>query len=101
MISRRLIRIKAMQTYYSFLQDSDSQNLNSLQRELEYNIKQSYSLFIQLHCLLINIADYATERIEIAKNKHIKSEADLNPNTKFINNIIINNLHKADQVENS
>ena len=36
MISRRLIRIKAMQTYYSFLQDSDSQNLNSLQRELEY-----------------------------------------------------------------
>lgn len=99
MISRRLIRIKAMQTYYSFLQDSDSQNLNSLQRELEYNIKQSYSLFIQLHCLLINIADYATERIEIAKNKHIKSEADLNPNTKFINNIIINNLHKADQVE--
>ena len=98
MISRRLVRIKAMQTYYTFLQDSNSQNLDSLQRELEHSIEQSYSLFIHLHCQLINITDYAAERIEISKNKHFKSEADLNPNTKFIDNIIVNNLHTAVQI---
>lgn len=99
MISRRLVRIKAMQTYYAYLQDSDNQNLDSLQRELEFNIEQSYYLFIQLHCLLANIFDFANERIEIAKNKHIKTVEDINPNTKFVDNIIIANLYKAKQIE--
>ncbi|MDD3687927.1 MAG: transcription antitermination factor NusB [Bacteroidales bacterium] len=94
MISRRLVRIKAMQTYYAFLQDGGEQNISTLTKELEHNINQSYRLFIHLHCLLSAVFDFATERIEIGRNKHIKTDADINPNTKFTDNRIIANLHK-------
>lgn len=89
MISRRLVRIKAMQTYYAFLQDDEAQNLDMVQKEMERNINKSYELFIHLHCLLIAIFDYASEKLEIGKNKHIKTDSDINPNTKFCNNRII------------
>lgn len=94
MISRRLVRIKAMQTYYAFLQDGGEQNISTLTKELEHNINQSYRLFIHLHCLLSAVFDFANERIEIGRNKHIKTDADINPNTKFTDNRIIANLHK-------
>jgi transcription antitermination protein NusB len=94
MISRRLVRIKAMQTYYAFLQDGGEQNISTLTKELEHNINQSYRLFIHLHCLLSAVFDYATERIEIGRNKHIKTAEDINPNTRFTENRIIANLHK-------
>jgi N utilization substance protein B len=44
--------------------------------------------------LLSAVFDFATERIEIGRNKHIKSDEDINPNTKFTENRIIANLHK-------
>lgn len=94
MISRRLVRIKAMQTYYAFLQDSGEQNISSLRKELEHNINQSYRLFIHLHCLLSAVFDFATEKIEISRNKHIKSDEDSNPNTKFIDNRLNANFHQ-------
>lgn len=89
MISRRLVRIKAMQTYYAFLQDGGEQNISNIQKELQWNIEQSYQLFIHLHCLLLAIFDFAGDRMEIAKNKHIKTDHDSNPNLKFLNNTII------------
>jgi len=89
MISRRLVRIKAMQTYYAFLQDGDEQNITTIRKELDRNIDQSYQLFIHLHCLLISVFDFAGARIEIKRNKQILTHDDINPNTKFINNRII------------
>lgn len=98
MISRRLVRIKAMQTYYAFLQDSGEQNVSSLQKELKHNINQSYRLFIHLHCLLSAVFDFASEKIELSRNKHIQSAEDSNPNTKFIDNRINANLHQDLQI---
>jgi len=78
-----------MQTYYAFLQDDEEQNIDKVLEEMERNINKSYELFIHIHCLLIAIVDYAEEKIEIAKNKLIKTDKDVNPNTKFCNNRII------------
>ena len=89
MISRRLVRIKTMQTYYAFLQDSGETSSDKIWKELQHNINESYDLYIHLHCLIIAIADFAEDRIEINRNKHITTEKDLNPNTKFIDNKII------------
>ncbi len=89
MISRRLVRIKAMQTYYSFLQDSGEVSTGKIWRELQHNINQSFELYIHMHCLIIAIADFAENRMEISKNKHIPTETELNPNLKFINNKVI------------
>ncbi len=89
MISRRLVRIKAMQTYYAFLQDGNDRNISSVQKDLEWNINQSYQLFIHLHCLLVKVFDFAGAKIEIGRNKHIPTLEEINPNTKFIKNRII------------
>ena len=44
-------------------------------------------------CLLIvDIADYANSRIEIARQKMIPTREDLNPNTKFVDNLIIQQI---------
>ncbi len=105
MISRRLVRIKAMQTYYAFLQDDEEQNIDNLVKEMERNINHSYQLFIHLHCLLIAIFDFAADKLELAKNKHVKTDDDINPNTKFCNNRIIsaflNDVHIKNAMSNS
>ncbi len=46
----------------------------------------------------MQIADYASSRIEIALQKRIPSREDLNPNFKFINNQIIKNLRENEQL---
>jgi N utilization substance protein B len=89
MISRRLVRIKAMQTYYAFLQDGGELSITQIWNELERSINKSYELYINLHCLLISIFDFAEDRIEISKRKLVPSYEDLNPNTKFIDNRVI------------
>ena len=89
MISRRLVRIKAMQTYYAFLQDSGDVSAERIWQELKFNIEKSHELYIYLHCLLLAVCDFAEDRIELNRKKHLPSSEDLNPNTKFINNRIL------------
>lgn len=99
MISRRLVRIKAMQTYYAFLQDGSETSISNIWNELERSINKSYELYINLHCLFISIFDYAEERIEISRKKLIPTYEDLNPNTKFIDNRIINSFRNEPTIK--
>ncbi len=98
MISRRLVRIKAMQTYYAFLQSEEEWSSEKIQKNLEINIENSYDLYIYIHCLMIAISDHAKKRIEISKNKHIPTFDDLNPNTRFINNSIIKSFRENEKI---
>lgn len=86
MISRRLVRIKAMQTYYAFLQDSGEVSAEKIWNNLRFNIEKSHELYVYLHCLLLAVCDFAVTRIENNKKKQIATHSDLNPNTKFIDN---------------
>lgn len=99
MISRRLIRIKTMQTYYAFSQSPSEIDINGIQKELERSLNESYHLFLSLHCLLVSIFDFARDRMEIALNKHLATYEDLNPNKKFIDNQIISSIIKNRQIE--
>ncbi|MDD2634415.1 MAG: transcription antitermination factor NusB [Bacteroidales bacterium] len=90
MVSRRLVRIKAMQTYYAFLQDSGDVSAERIWQQLKFNIEQSHELYVYLHCLLLAVCDFAEERIELNRKKQLASTDDLNPNLKFINNRVLN-----------
>lgn len=78
-----------MQTYYSFLQGNENLPVSKVWNELERSINKSYELYIYLHCLLIAVFDFAAERVEINRKKLIPTHENLNPNTKFIDNKII------------
>ena len=89
MISRRLVRIKAVQTYYAFVQGNYDGSLEKVWEALEMSINKSYELFIETFCLIVAIADHAEYKIEFNRNKLLPTEEDLNPNRKFVDNKII------------
>ncbi|MCG8701379.1 MAG: transcription antitermination factor NusB, partial [Bacteroidales bacterium] len=92
MISRRILRIKTMQALYSYYNRGDDASINKIEKELTFSIQKSYDLYHYLMILIVDISLYAEKRIEIAKNKRLATTEDLNPNTKFIDNRIIEQI---------
>ncbi len=62
------------------------------EKDLFFSIQKSYDLYHYLLLLVVNIADYAGSRIDIARQKKIPTREDLNPNTKFIDNLVIQQI---------
>jgi transcription antitermination protein NusB len=91
MISRRLLRIKALITLYAFNRRED-EDLAKAETELMFSIGKAYDLYHYLMLLIIEMADIATEKIEQARRKNMPSPEDLNPNCKFIDNALIAQL---------
>jgi N utilization substance protein B len=91
MISRRILRIKILQLLYAYFQGADT-TINKYEKELFFSIQKTYDLYHYLLLLIIDIADYAGNRIEIARQKRVPTREDLNPNTKFVENKIIRQL---------
>jgi transcription antitermination factor NusB len=98
MISRRLISIKIVQVLYAYFTD-DNSSIEKSDKELTQSIKKAYDLYHYLILLIVNVADYANERIEIARNKNLPTHEDLNPNTRFVNNKVIAQLRNNTQFE--
>ncbi len=88
MISRRVLRIKVMQALYSFFQN-DNERVDLAEKKLLKNIYAIYDLYIYQLSLLIEVVEFARETIEIQRNKYIPTEAESNPNTRFVDNSII------------
>jgi N utilization substance protein B len=99
MISRRLIRIKIVQVLYAFCTDENS-TLEKSEKELQQSIKKAYDLYHYFILLIINVADYAADRIDQKKNKILPTDEDLNPNIRFINNSLITKLKNCDSLFN-
>lgn len=97
MISRRLIRTKVLQILYAYYTSTDK-SLNNAEKELFFCIRKSYDLYHYLMALVVELADYAEQRIEIRKNKHQPTHEDLHPNTKFISNQVIMQLRENRQL---
>ncbi len=97
MISRRILRIKILQLLYAYYQGADN-TMNKFEKELFYSIQKTYDLYHYLLLLIIDIADYANSRIEIARLKKIPTREDLNPNTKFVENQVIQLLRTNKQL---
>lgn len=57
-------------------------------------IEKIYHLYIYQLNFIVALKELAEHQIEIAKNKYLKSNDDLNPNEKFINNVIIKQIEK-------
>ncbi len=94
MISRRLLRIKVLHILYSYINSSED-SIKKYEKDLDFSIEKSYDLYHLFFILLIDVKEYALNRIELAKNKHVPSKKDLNPNLRFIENKAIS------QIENS
>jgi len=91
MISRRQLRIKALQSLYAYYKTGREDMIRS-EKELHFNIEKAYELYHYLLLLMIDVVLYAESRIDLARNKRIPTEQDLNPNMRFIENKLIEQL---------
>ncbi len=97
MISRRILRIKVMQALYAYFKHNGESSLKKSEQELLFSIEKAYDLYFYFFLLVLDIADYASSRIELAKTKKIPLQEDLHPNTKFVDNKVIAQLRSNTQ----
>ncbi|HKK41175.1 MAG TPA: transcription antitermination factor NusB, partial [Bacteroidales bacterium] len=93
MISRRLLRIKALLALYAFNRRNDN-DLKQAEAELMFSINKTYELYHYLILLVIELADIALEKIDQALQKYIPSQDDLNPKRRFVDNQVVAQLRK-------
>lgn len=98
MISRRILRIKVMQSLYAYYKNSGTASINDIEKELFFSINKAYDLYHYLLILLIDIANLAEKRLDVARNKKLPSAEDLNPNRKFVDNKVIAALRVNNQL---
>jgi N utilization substance protein B len=91
MISRRIIRTKVLQILYAHT-SSPEKTITQSESELHFSIRKTYDLYHLLFAILVEMSDFANERIESRKNKNLPTEDDLNPNLRFVNNRLISRL---------
>ena len=99
MISRRLLRIKALMALYAFNRREDENPIQA-ETELMFSIGKSYDLYHFLLLLVLEVADIASEKIDQALQKRIPSHEDLNPRKRFIDNQLICQLRKNLEFKN-
>jgi len=93
MISRRLLRVKALQILYAYKTTQPNDLINA-EKELLFSIKKSYELYHLMLLLLVDLSDYARERIEIARSKYFPTEEEANPNRRFIENRVVEQIRR-------
>ena len=97
MISRRLLRIKALKALYAHLK-SESDSLMAAENTLVASIDKTYDLYFQMLSLIVEVARYADERQQAAMQKKLPTYEDLNPNRKFVENSVVHLIAESDSV---
>lgn len=88
MLTRRHIRVKVMQSLYALLQ-SKTEDLDNQQKFLFSSIESMENLYLLQLSLLVEIQKLAKEQISLSQKKYLATETDKNPNTKFVNNKVL------------
>lgn len=88
MLSRRHLRVKALQAIYAHLQSGNTK-LDQGEKQLLLSINKLFELFIWQLSFLIELTRFADNRIEENKKKHFPTAEDLSPNLRFVQNRVL------------
>lgn len=91
MLNRRHIRIKVLQALYAAIQ-SEETDVYIGKKKLMEKFDKIYDLAIYQISFFEEIRNFAENRLEEAKKKNYPTQEELNPNTRFINNRLLNQI---------
>lgn len=91
MLSRRILRIKILQSLYAYYKAGE-ESLTNAEKQLFFSIRKTYDLYHYLFLLIVEIVRFLESRIELARNKQIPTFDDLHPNTRFIDNRLVKQI---------
>ncbi len=97
MLSRRLLRIKVIKALFAHIK-AGADNMMASEKNLMASVDKAYDLYFQIITLPVEVARYAEQRQELAKQKKLPTFEDLNPNTKFVDNAVIRIIANSDAV---
>ena len=85
MLNRRILRIKAFKTLYSFA-ENPSMDLKEVRKQLEVSCEATRDLYLLMMALIPALTSEALSRIESARNKFNPTDKERFPNMKFASN---------------
>lgn len=91
MLNRRHLRVKVLQSLYAFFQ-SGNNDLGAGEKELLFGIEKIYDLYLHQFLLLAELYRQEVRIIEDNRNKHLPSQEDLYPNTRFVDNPVLKTI---------
>jgi len=98
MINRRHIRVKVMQSVYAILQSHNDDILRE-EKFLKHSILKMFDLYVLNLQLIVEVQKLAAKKMALSKKKILATTLDLKPNTKFIDNKVIDTISQSVSVE--
>lgn len=95
MVSRRFLRIKALKALYAHI-SSGSDSIIPAQKKMLFSVSKSYELYHLMLQLIVEVADYANEVMEINRTKLLATEEELNPNRRFVDNSMVEKIRNCE-----
>ncbi|KQR93820.1 antitermination protein NusB [Chryseobacterium sp. Leaf180] len=92
MLGRRQIREKVVESVYAYYQNPIK--IDVLEKNMFSSIEKIYNLYICELNFLVALKNLAENQMEIGKTKYLRTDSDLNPNQKFINNQVLIKLEE-------
>ena len=99
MINRVLIRTKVVQNLYSYMLTRPERTLATALKDLNACMEKTYELYHYLLRLPVELTHIQEIRLDEARNKYMPTEEELNPNMKFVNNLLVKALADNEQLE--
>ena len=96
MLSRRLLRVKVAKALYAHLKSNS--DIRVSEKNLVESIDKAYDLYFQMMSFVVEVVNYAENRIELNKQKKLPTYEDLNPNRRFVDNPVIHLIANSDSV---
>lgn len=91
MLNRRHLRIRVLQALYAWQQSPERDTEKSEKRFLK-SLQKVEELYLFLLLYIVEVRDFANNFLEESKSKRLPTAEDLNPNTKFVDNLFIQSL---------
>ena len=98
MLNRRYLRIKTMQTLYSYFQQ-DKPDIAFYEKELFKSLDKIYDLYVYVLVLFTDMHHTALLVTEENKNKQLPTKEDLDPNLRFIDNVVLTHLTHSSELK--
>jgi len=88
MLSRRYLRIKTFHALYAYF-ISDDKNERKIENELFLSLERMHDLYLMFLTIGQELTHKSKLKIEDGKKKRLPTAADITPNTKFIDNKVL------------
>lgn len=98
LVNRRHIRVKVLQTIYAMHQ-SGSDQLAKEEKFLSGSLDAIQDLYLIILSALVEIRNKEIEFLNKSKKKHLATQTDLNPNLKFAENKVLQQIADSKSLE--